>query len=61
MSGWGYGRGVTENTDYRLVGPAVGRIFPDFELPDADGKPVRLHTWRAGRRALLLFYRSAGW
>jgi peroxiredoxin len=52
---------VTERTDYRLIGPSVGEVFPDFELPDADGKQVRLHGWRAGRRALVVFYRSAGW
>jgi peroxiredoxin len=48
---------VTENTDYRLVGPAIGEVFPDFDLPDVNGKPVRLH----GRRALVVFYRSAAW
>ena len=51
---------VTE-TDYRQVGPAVGDSFPDFELPDAEGRPVRLHGWRKGRRALIVFYRSAAW
>jgi peroxiredoxin len=50
-----------KTTDYRLIGPAVGDAFPDFELPDADGKPVRLHGWRAGRRSLVVFYRSAAW
>jgi peroxiredoxin len=52
---------VTENTDYRLVGPAVGELFPDFELPDADGQQVRMHASRAGRRTLVVFYRSAAW
>jgi peroxiredoxin len=52
---------VIENTDYRLVGPAVGDVFPDFELPDADGNPLSLQSWRAGRRALVVFYRSAAW
>ncbi len=51
---------VTE-VDYGQVGPAVGELFPDFELPDADGRPVRLHQWRNGRRALVVFYRSAAW
>ncbi len=54
-------RSVIDNTDYRLIGPAVGDVFPDFELSDADGKPIRLHGWRAGRRALVVFYRSAAW
>jgi peroxiredoxin len=51
---------VTE-VDYGQVGPAVGELFPDFELPDADGHPFRLHQWRNGRRALVVFYRSAAW
>jgi peroxiredoxin len=52
---------VTEISDYTQVGPAVGDVFPDFELPDANGKPVRLHGWRGGRKALVVFYRSAAW
>ncbi len=55
------GNSVTEDTDYRLAGPAVGETFPDFELPDAEGSPLRLHDWRAGRPALVVFYRSAAW
>jgi peroxiredoxin len=47
--------------DYNQIGPAVGELFPDFELPDADERLVRLHRWRNGRRALVVFYRSAGW
>lgn len=52
---------MTEDTDYRLAGPAVGETFPDFELPDAEGSLLRLHSWRAGRPALVVFYRSAAW
>ena len=52
---------MIENTDYRLIGPAVGAVFPDFELPDAGGKPLQFHSWRAGHRALVVFYRSAAW
>ena len=48
-------------TDYTQIGPAVGEAFPDFELPDADGRLVRLEEWRRGRRALVIFYRSAAW
>jgi len=48
-------------TDYTQIGPAVGKAFPDFELPDGNGDPVRLHRWRNGRRALVVFYRSAAW
>jgi peroxiredoxin len=48
-------------TDYTRIGPAIGEAFPDPELPDADGNLVRLHLWRRGRRALVVFYRSAAW
>jgi peroxiredoxin len=48
-------------TDYSAIGPAVDSLFPDFELPDALGMPISLHAWRAGRRALVVFYRSASW
>ncbi|HEV2030041.1 MAG TPA: hypothetical protein VGS16_16170 [Candidatus Dormibacteraeota bacterium] len=47
--------------DYAEIGPAVGGIFPDFELPDANGSQLSLNGWRAGRRALVVFYRSARW
>ena len=47
--------------DYSQIGPALGEVFPDFELPDADGNAVRLNGWRSGRRALIVFYRSAAW
>jgi peroxiredoxin len=48
-------------TDMTQIGPAVGAAFPDIELPDAGGQPISLHAWRAGRRALVVFYRSAKW
>lgn len=47
--------------DYTRIGPAIGEAFPDFDLPDVDGNLVRLHRCRRGRRALLVFYRSAAW
>jgi hypothetical protein len=34
--------------DFRLIGPREGQRFPDVRLP-------------AGRRALVVFYRSAEW
>jgi peroxiredoxin len=47
--------------DFRRIGPAVGDPFPDVTVPNQFGEPVDLHTWRAGRRALVVFYRSAAW
>ena len=52
---------VVTTVDYATIGPAVGSTFPDFELPDAHGIQVSLNGWRAGRRALVVFYRSASW
>ena len=43
------------------TGPAVGAGVPDFELPDQQGRPVRLSAYRGLQRALILFYRSASW
>jgi hypothetical protein len=48
-------------TDMTQIGPAVGAAFPNIELPDAGGQSISLHAWRAGRRALVVFYRSANW
>jgi peroxiredoxin len=42
-------------------GPAVGTRFPEIVLPDQTGAPVRLHEARRGRKALVVFYRSARW
>ena len=49
------------DTDFDRVGPAIGARFPDIQLPDQHGQVVDLQTARAGRRALVLFYRSASW
>jgi peroxiredoxin Q/BCP len=35
--------------------PAVGERAPDFELPDQDGRPIRLAGFR-GRKVVLYFY-----
>ena len=43
------------------IGPAVGAPFPSVVLPDQQGERVDLHAARAGRRALVLFHRSASW
>lgn len=47
--------------DYTLAGPQVGEPFPDVVLPDQTGRSVDLHRARAGRRALIVFHRSARW
>jgi hypothetical protein len=45
--------------DFNTIGPAVGARFPDVVLPDQYGKTLDLHQARAGRRALVVFHRSA--
>lgn len=47
--------------DFSKIGPAVGERFPDVILPDQNGPTVNLHQARGGRRALVVFHRSAGW
>ena len=47
--------------DFDAVGPAVGERFPDLLLPDQAGRAVDLHAHRAGRKALVVFHRSADW
>jgi len=47
--------------DFATIGPAVGDRFPDVILPNQHGSSVNLHAARAGRRALVVFHRSAGW
>jgi hypothetical protein len=59
------GEGMTVVTDFGIdfsqIGPAVGERFPDVILPDQNGTTVSLHQARGGRRALVVFHRSAGW
>ncbi len=43
------------------MGPLVGDRFPEVVLPDQHGQPIDLREARAGRKALVVFYRSAGW
>jgi peroxiredoxin len=52
---------VTAEVDYRERGPKIGAIFPDIRLPDQRGDPVDLHRHRDGRRAVVVFNRSAVW
>ena len=47
--------------DFTSIGPRLGERFPDVRLPDQDGTEVDLHAARGGRRALVVFYRSAAW
>ena len=47
--------------DFRFIGPREGERFPGVRLPDQTGAMVDLHAARAGRRALVVFYRSAEW
>ena len=43
------------------TGPAVGEHLPEFRLPNQHGEPIDFHVDRAGRKAALLFQRSAVW
>ena len=47
--------------DGHSTGPEVGKHLPDFRLPSADGTTIDFHAHRAGRKAVLVFYRSAVW
>lgn len=47
--------------DFTDIGPPVGERFPDIVLSDQHGQPVDLHAHRAGRKALVVFHRSADW
>jgi peroxiredoxin len=47
--------------DFTRIGPVVGKRFPDIVLPDQHGQYVNLHQARNGRRAVVVFHRSAGW
>lgn len=47
--------------EHRRRGPGIGEGFPDVRLPDQTGAIVDLHKERGGRRALVVFYRSARW
>ena len=48
------------NDDYPK-GPEVGERLPDFTLPDQHGDAVTFSEARAGRKALVVFNRSARW
>jgi peroxiredoxin len=52
---------MTTVIDFTHIGPAIGEPFPEVSLPDQQGQTVELHQARAGRRAVVLFHRSASW
>ena len=43
------------------IGPQVGDVVPDFELPDQDGHPRSLSTLQGPQGLMLVFFRSADW
>ena len=43
------------------TGPEIGEPLPDFILPDASGEKVDYHADRAGKKSVVVFYRSAVW
>jgi hypothetical protein len=43
------------------TGPEIGEVLPDFTLPSADGRTIRLHEARDGSKAAVMFFRSAVW
>ena len=43
------------------IGPKIGEVAPDFELPDQRGTPRRLSALMGPKGAMLVFYRSADW
>jgi len=47
--------------DFSQIGPQIGERFPDVALPDQRGELVDLHSARRGKKALVVFYRSASW
>lgn len=47
--------------DGATTGPTIGERLPDFILPDASGNPISFHSDRAGKKTVLVFYRSAVW
>jgi len=47
--------------DFGKIGPNEGERFPDVRLPDQMGRMVDVHEARAGRKAVVVFHRSAEW
>jgi peroxiredoxin len=51
----------TPETDDFATGPAIGEALPDFTLPDQQGAVANFTAARDGKRALVVFHRSARW
>ena len=43
------------------TGPAIGERLPEFTLPNQHGEMVDFQEHHEGRKAVLVFYRSAVW
>jgi hypothetical protein len=43
------------------TGPAVGERLPNFTLPDQHARQIDFCTDRQGRKAIVVFHRSAYW
>lgn len=43
------------------TGPEIGERLPNIVLPSADGSLIDYHDHRAGRKSVVVFYRSAVW
>jgi len=52
---------ISPEIDFDMIGPRTGERFPDVQLPDQYGEVIDLHMARAGRRAMVVFFRSAVW
>lgn len=53
--------GSPEQSSVLPASPNVGSSFPDFTLPDQRGNLVSFAATCAGRKALVVVYRSADW
>lgn len=47
--------------DVHSLGPQVGDLVPDFNLPDQHGQLRTLDSIKGSNGAMLLFHRSADW
>jgi len=43
------------------TGPAIGERLPDFLLSNQHGEPIDFHKDRDGKKAVVVFFRSAVW